>query len=1033
VADDDEVSSISPLAVAPGDLPSKEKLLRAVFDSALDAMLVADDDGRFIDANPAACALFGLEKEGLLGRRIGELAGSGHTPSASFESFLDVARVKGEFSLVRGDGDERHLEYAAVANVLPGLHLSILRDVTDRTRADAALRDAAQRLRAVISHAPIILFSFDQNGLYTLHEGKGVESLGLRPGQLVGQSVLARQRDTPGADDGIRRALGGEQMNGDFETGGKSFDCTLVPIRNESGAVIGVTGVAVDISPRKRAEEALRASEARFRQIIEGSHDAVALLSDKLEVIYESRAVRRVLGYTLDGACNPRWYEHVDDEQRPLLARAFKTLTATPHGTLSFDFCIRHPDGSKRWLQLTATSLLHEPDVAALVTNFRDITERKASEAALRASQRMMEVAQTVAELGSWTSGATLDDRIAWSAECARIFGWETDVAPTVSEFFLMVHPDDRARVVAASERAIAQGRACETEHRIVRPSGEVRCVSARAVIEGTVVWDGSTASVGKDELGRSYGVVGVVQDITERTRVADELRASDLRYRRIVENTSEGVCTYDRSGNLTFVNSRMAEILGVTVEEAMGQPLYAFMDEAETDAARQRVANRKRGLREQGEFRLKRRDGTDIWAVLHSDPLLDEAGNFEAALVLVTDITEQKKSDMALHRAEEQLRQSQKMEAVGVLAGGIAHDFNNLLSVILSYTELLVEDLKPTDPMRADLEAIHKAGQRASELTSQLLAFGRKQVMQPVVIALDDIVEGIESMLRRTLGEDVELVVRASGDAGNIHADPGQVAQILMNLVVNARDAMPAGGHLLIETSHLVVVDGKDAAEAGVRPGSYALLAVTDTGTGMDAATRARIFEPFYTTKEKGKGTGLGLSTVYGIVQQTGGHVEVCSEPGRGTAFKIFLPRTARAANSTHPASIVPRAVDGDETILLVDDEQELRGVVRSILSKHGYHVIDAQSAGDALIASEQFAGEIHLLLTDVVMPRMNGRQLAERLSSLRPGMKVLFMSGYTDDAVVHHGVLDRTVEFLQKPIVPNALLQKVRNVISG
>ncbi len=432
-----------------------------------------------------------------------------------------------------------------------------------------------------------------------------------------------------------------------------------------------------------------------------------------------------------------------------------------------------------------------------------------------------------------------------------------------------------------------------------------------------------------------------------------------------------------------------------------------------------------------EAEFLTARK--TPLWVRVIGNAERSAEGAITHVQGSVQDITPQKLAEMRHQKLEGQLLQMQKMEAVGSLAGGVAHDFNNLLSVMLSYCEFILEELPEDHPLRGDVGEIREAAVRAAELTRQLLAFSRKQILTPVVFDLNEVVAGVQKMLARLVSEDIKLSLLRSREPARVYADVGQLEQVVVNLVINARDAMPKGGNLTLEVTQTRLDEAYAAEHAGVAPGEYVMLAVTDTGTGMDRATRARIFEPFFTTKDKSKGTGLGLSTVYGIVQQSGGHLGVYSEPGTGTTFKVYLPLTERGPTEKPAPAAQQTSLSGKETVLLVEDEPQVREVMCLVLRKHGYNVLEAQNAGEAFLLCEQFPATIHLLLTDVVMPQVSGRQLAERLKPVRPQMRVLYVSGYTENTIVQHGVLEAGIEFLPKPILPEALLRKVRAVLDA
>jgi PAS domain S-box-containing protein len=529
-------------------------------------------------------------------------------------------------------------------------------------------------------------------------------------------------------------------------------------------------------------------------------------------------------------------------------------------------------------------------------------------------------------------------------------------------------------------------------------------------------------------------GIASHIGAALMRKRAEEALRASESEFRTLAEAMPQIVWITRPDGWNIFFNQQWMDYTGLSLEESLGE---GWNKPFHPDDRQGAWAAWKKATLENCtysiESRLRRADGAYRWWLVRGVPMLDAAGNIIKWYGTCTDINDLKMAEKGREDIQMQLRQSQKMEAVGALAGGVAHDFNNLLSVILSYSSFGLEDVRKDDPLRGDLIEIHKAAERAARLTAQLLAFSRKQVLKPEPLDLNRAVAGMEEMLQRIVGEDIELTQMPSSNLGVVLADRGQIEQVIMNLVVNARDAMPRGGKLSIETANVELDEGYAAEHVEVKPGSYVMLAVSDTGSGMDAQTRGRIFEPFFTTKGPQKGTGLGLSTVYGIVKQSGGNIWVYSEPGQGTTFKIYLPRErGAAAVASGPPSSVAR-IAGTETILVVEDEPALGAVAKRILGAAGYTVLVAENGGEALLICEGHEGEIHLVLTDVVMPRMSGKVFAERLAKVRPKIKVIYMSGYTADAIGNHGVLDAGTEFIGKPFNAVELARKVREVLDA
>jgi len=633
-----------------------------------------------------------------------------------------------------------------------------------------------------------------------------------------------------------------------------------------------------------RAEEARRQGEERFRALIEHGADAVALLAPDETLLFASHSIERLLGFAPAELVGHPGFARVDPDDVPRVHALLRRVMASPGTPTGLELRWRHKDGSWRHIDAVAVDRLAEPAVGAIVVNFRDVTERRKAEAALRESEE---------------------------------------------------------------------------------------------------------------------------------------------RYRTLVEGVRDIIFALSPEGTIASLNPAFETITGWRREEWVRQPFERLVHPEDLPLALELLGRVVRGeLRPASQFRVRTAKGEYRVGEFSATPQLHE-GRLVGILGIGRDVTERV-------QLEQQLRQAQKMEAVGRLAGGIAHDFNNILTAITGYADLLLEDLGATDPRRQDADEIHKAADRAAGLTRQLLAFSRQQVLQPTVLEVNKLVSDLEKMLRRLLGEDVQLATRLAPTTGRVKVDPGQLEQVIMNLAVNARDAMPNGGKLTLETGNVDLDEAYAADHYPARAGPFVLLAVSDTGTGMSEETQAHMFEPFFTTKEKGKGTGLGLATVYGIIKQSGGFIWVYSEVGRGTTFKLYLPRVEELAErASQPAQAPARPARGSETVLVVEDEAPVRSVARQVLERHGYTVLEAASAESALDIVTRYSGTIHLLLTDVVMPGLNGRELASRLAGLRPDARVIFMSGYTDDAVTRHGVLEPGSAYVQKPFTPDAIARKVREVL--
>ncbi len=904
---------------------------------------------------------------------------------------------------------------------------------------------------------------------------------------------------------------------------------------DETGKPLRFNGTVQDITERKRAEEALEKAAKRERAIIENALDVICTMDAEGRFVSVSPASLKVWGYQPEELVGRFAAEFVVPED---VAKTGQEAVQIMSGSEARDFenRYRHKNGSPvdmRW-----TFFWSEKD-RLMFCVAHDNTERKAAETEMRL---MKSAIDSIVE-GIIIADAEQPDNpiIYTNAAFENLTGYSFEEVSRQNCRF-MQGPETSPQTIGKIREAIEK----RTPFR-----GEILNYNKN----GESFWNNLRISPVFDHSGRLTHFVGVQQDISERKRAEQMVIESEEKYRSIVETANEGIWLTDAATRTTYVNRQMAQMLGYTVEEMLGRPLFDFLFEEDLPDAQRKYERRKMGESEIGEFRMRRKDGSEIITLYNTTPRRNQAGEIVGFLSMRSDITESKKAERGIKNAEakyrrliesspavvylaepyppfspiyvspnveafgyttdewfvrpdmwvniiheddrakvvratevaiaqetetdleyrivrqdntiiwlhdkgrfisdeqgnktgwqgvmvditrtkeleEQLRQSQRLESVGRLAGGIAHDFNNMLTVINGYSELTLRLLKPDDPLRDNIEEIKKAGERSALLTQQLLAFSRQQVLKPVVLNLNEVITETLNLLQRLIGEDVELAIALNSKTGRVNADPGQLSQIIMNLAVNARDAMPHGGKLTIETANVFLEPADARRKIGILPGAYVMLAVCDTGHGMDEKIQQQIFEPFFTTKELGKGTGLGLATVYGIVKQSGGNIEFDSVAGAGTTFRVYLPRVAEQPEAVEATETSVEFLSGTETVLLVEDEEVVRNLSKKMLETGGYTVIEARDGLEALKICAGGKCEFDLLMTDIVMPQMGGWELAEKLTEKLPNIKILFTSGYNDDAMIRRSFVETNTNFIQKPFTFDILNREIRKLLDA
>ena len=1121
-----------------------------------DIILLTNTDGRIIEANERAAASYGYTREDLLQKRFGDLwqAPQGESegqPPAGFEADGRVVETRHR----RQDGTSFPVEASTRTIDVDGAQFfqTIVRDITERKVMEEELRQAKQKLEAVIEAAPAGIVVLDLAGCVQLCNKAAERIYGWTAQEVLGcpvpdaiypeeERALSRKLWKEMPD----RALSGTEARR-VRKDGSPIEVSLssAPLFDGNGSVVGVMVVIVDITDRKETERSLIESEERFRQVVETAPEAIFIqtggyfryVNPAGLAAFGAMSADQLIGRPVPERIHPDSLAVVQERMRQLSEHKGR-VPAIPEKYVRLD-------GSVVDVEVSAEPFRYLNADGALVF-FREVTERKRAEEALRESERRLQLAVQVSKTGLWDYDLR-SQHVYYSPEWKAQLGCAPgEIGDTIEELQNRLHPEDRERAMTVIRSLNTTSHEFESDFRLRHKDGSYRWILAR----GSLLFDAQ---------GQPRRIIGSHMDFTERKKMEEELDASRRLVHRILNATPDLLYIYDLAeGRNTFANRHVTEFLGYSFDraQALGADLMGEILHPEDAPA---VAEHYRRCRDAAdgetleiEYRMRHADGHWCWVRCRDMVFSRTDGIPSKVLGVAQDVTERKHAEDALRKSEawleraqriaelgsweasteslaagsaepirwsdelyriwgvsrksfiptqqsipltvhpedraalraaidasldtgkpfrldhrivrpdgtqrwvrehgeleiddsgarrligtaqdvteyrrlqDQFLQAQRLESIGRLAGGVAHDFNNLLTVILCCGELVLEELPPDGFLANSVGEIRKAAQRAAALTEQLLAFGRRQVVQPKVLDLNLVVQDVQTMIGRLIGEDIDLIVRLEA-SGKVLADPNQINQVLMNLAVNARDAMPHGGKLIIGTHDFAAGDSRPELAGG----SYVELAVGDTGSGMDEYTRSHLFEPFFTTKDKAKGTGLGLSTVYGIVKQAGGHIWVHSEAGAGTTFHICLPRAAGQVVSAEVSQAPAADLSGDETLLVVEDQAEVRHLAMEVLESQGYKVLGAASGPDALQLCAIYTGPVHMMVTDVVMPGMTGPELAAKLTTLRPSIKVLFMSGYADKLIAGEGGLAGEMAYLQKPFSPHSLAAKVRETL--
>jgi PAS domain S-box-containing protein len=1012
---------------------------------------------QFLEVNAAAVQHYGYTRQEMLGMRLTDVR-----PPEDIPRLLDVVQngtsklaSHGCWRHVRKDGTIVEVESTAQRILFGGRHAMLVgaQDVSARRAAEEMVAEHNAYLQALTENNPLAIVVLDPNRRIQMCNPAFERLFGYRQSDILTMDLDLMVSPEGQASEAFAlsdRVAGGEVVRAEARR--RRSDGSLVEVKIvgvplvANGKRIGTFGMYEDITEQRRAREAQKKAEERHTMLFENAVEGIFQTTPAGRILSANPAFARMCGF----ASPPEMTHSVqnlgaDIYADPQVRGEFKRLIEERGSVENFEYQLRRTDGTKIWVSENARVVRDaNGKIVSYDGTVEDISDHKRAELERQVNFEIIHAVSVTDNLDDLLRLIHLALRKVLYAENCFVALYEPSTGMFHFPFFA-----DQYDVAPPPQQV---GRSCtayvyRTGRAMLIPQwafdklaeqGEVELVGTAspswlgvplrtpAATIGVLVvqhYEDQTAYTERDlEFLASVG--GQIALAIERKRAEEKVRDSEARLRVLVEQLPAVLWTVDSGLRFTSALGAGLTRLALKPNQLVGMSLLEYFETA--DQSFLPIAAHRRAIAgESTTFHIEWKGGS---YACHVEPLRDAGGQLQGAICMALDITDRR-------QLEEQLRQSQKMEAVGRLAGGIAHDFNNLLMVIQGYADLLAERLPAGDSLRRNAEQIQTASQRATSLTRQLLAFGRKQMLAPKVLGIQSIVADMEKILFRLIGEDIRLETSCAPNVGLIKADRTQIEQVILNLAVNARDAMPQGGRLTIEASNVDLDASASHLPVVIAPGNYVMLAVTDNGFGMDAETQAHIFEPFFTTKEKGKGTGLGLATVYGIVKQSGGYVWVYSEPGRGTSFKIYLPRVEdeQPASPRERHNEVRPLQRGTETILLVEDETGVRELAREYLRSSGYTVLEAEDGHTALELAAMHAGTIHLLMTDVVMPGISGRELADRAKYIRPDMKILYMSGYTDQAVVHHGILESDAVLLQKPFTLSTLSAKLREILSG